>query len=157
MIVDTNVLLLLLVGLYDPLEIRNCAKTQRYSQDDFKLLKKILERFDCQIVLTPQILVEVYRHARDVFSREKLGKFLLGIVKKFKDCSEQHVGFNVLMENEDVLIRFGFTDISIIEAAKQLDAVVITDELDMYVNFYTVVPVIKFDVVAAHDIGKVPL
>jgi hypothetical protein len=56
-IIDTNLLLLLLVGMYDKSYIARHKRTNDYSSDDFELLLMRLER--CEIVLVSNVLTEV--------------------------------------------------------------------------------------------------
>ena len=57
-VVDTNLLLLFLIGSYRVDLIRRFKRTQRYFPDDFHLLRRFLSEFR-QIVVTPHILTEV--------------------------------------------------------------------------------------------------
>lgn len=56
-LVDTNLLLVLLLGHVDPRLIGNTARTDGYSASDYELLRDVLEPF-ARIVILPQILTE---------------------------------------------------------------------------------------------------
>ena len=57
-LVDTNLLLLLLVGNYDPSLIRRFKRTGRYTEDDYLFLAQLIRMFS-KIITTPHVLTEV--------------------------------------------------------------------------------------------------
>ncbi len=57
-LVDSNLLLVYFVGIYDPTRISKFKRTAAFSSDDFYLLAQLL-RFFGKIVTTPNILTEV--------------------------------------------------------------------------------------------------
>jgi hypothetical protein len=58
LLVDTNLLLLYLVGKTNPDRIRNFKRTSRYTVEDFELLDEIMGQFKT-LVTTPHILTEL--------------------------------------------------------------------------------------------------
>jgi hypothetical protein len=57
-LIDSNLLLLLMIGAIDRDRITTFKRTQKYSSDDFELLQQLVSKFS-KIVTTPQILTEV--------------------------------------------------------------------------------------------------
>lgn len=58
-VLDTNLLLLYCVGLYDPFVIsRFTERLSRYTVDDFRLLIRFTRLFK-KIIVTPNVLTEV--------------------------------------------------------------------------------------------------
>jgi hypothetical protein len=57
-LVDTNLLLLYLVGLYDIEQIRDFKRTSHFDTDDFSNTQEFIELFEVKIT-TPHILTEV--------------------------------------------------------------------------------------------------
>jgi len=57
-VVDTNLLLVYLVGLYSPDQISEFKRTKAYTIDEFHLLRAVLSHFRL-LVTTPNILTEV--------------------------------------------------------------------------------------------------
>ncbi len=57
-LVDSNLLLLLFVGLFDPARIKKFKRTGHFSEVDFRLLVNFLAYFD-KAITTPHILTEV--------------------------------------------------------------------------------------------------
>lgn len=128
-ITDTSPLLLLLIGLYDKSTIKGFKRLSKYDSDDFDLLFQFVATR--KVIVTPQILAEVSNFAKelknnpDTFS-EIIGKnkALLGKV------SEKYIPINDILDSQE-LVRFGFTDVSIIVAAKENDALVLTDDFPL--------------------------
>ena len=60
-VIDTNMLLLIVIGHYDPQRIASFKRTSRYSARDYELLANLLANLptDSLLVTTPHILTEV--------------------------------------------------------------------------------------------------
>ena len=63
MIVDSCVLLLIIVGIFDKNIIDKCKKIDHYSKDDFDLALQIVARYS-NIYITPHILAELSNLSR---------------------------------------------------------------------------------------------
>ena len=57
-LVDANLLLLYVVGVYDPSKIERFKHTNAYTRDDFELLDRLLGQFET-VATTPHVLTEV--------------------------------------------------------------------------------------------------
>src|ERR1044072_1459487 len=57
-LVDTNLLVLFLLGTFDKRLVTDFKRTQAYSVEDFELLSKLIQQFD-KIIATPSVLAEV--------------------------------------------------------------------------------------------------
>jgi hypothetical protein len=68
-LVDSNLLLLLAVGLYNPARITSFKNTQKYTADDYGLMLRILVFFERRVT-TPNILTEVDNLARQLPENE---------------------------------------------------------------------------------------
>ncbi len=64
-LIDTNLLLLIAVGTYNTARILSFKRTQRYTLEDFLLMRRILEHFQRRVT-TPNILTEVDNIARQL-------------------------------------------------------------------------------------------
>jgi hypothetical protein len=67
-LVDTNLLLLLVVGYYDSSRIQSFSRTKQFTEEDFRLLRSIVSYFRSRIT-TPSILTEVDNLVRQAFPR----------------------------------------------------------------------------------------
>jgi hypothetical protein len=127
-LIDTNLLLLLIVGTCDRDRIAKFKRTETFTKDDYDLLVKII-RFFKQVVVTPNILTEVsnllgqlpedlapdfYKH----FSSE-----VSNLLEKFSPSRELVI--------QDYFLKFGLTDSSIILNAKE-KYVVLTVDLPLF-------------------------
>ena len=57
-LVDTNLLLLFFIGLFDREQIRRFKRTKTYSGEDYDILNRFLSQF-ARVITTPNILSEV--------------------------------------------------------------------------------------------------
>ena len=57
-VIDTNILLLLVVGAYNPNEITQFKRTQKFIPEDYFTLRKLLKLY-ATVLTTPNILTEV--------------------------------------------------------------------------------------------------
>lgn len=156
LVIDTNVLLLLLIGAHDISSIPNCDVTSTYSAKHYGVLLEILKLFNTKVFVTPQVLAEIYSLSkiRTCFLREKWNGYFLSVVRRLEKCGEVHINLSSLIKNEMGVLSFGFTDISIIEATKQLNGVLLTAELPLYHAYYKTIPVIQFRAVTACELQK---
>lgn len=127
-LVDTNLLLLFFVGLYDQNWIEKFKRTQRYTPDDFLLLRALIVRFS-QIVVTPYILAELSNLSMQM-PESVLGGYFECLARALARFKEEHVAKDALLSPAwlKVLSRIGFTDLSLIEAAKKGNYLVLTDD-----------------------------
>src|SRR4051794_35937703 len=82
-VVDTNVLLLYLVGRFDRSRITTFKNTNQYVDDDFRLAEVLIGSF-ARIIVTPNILTEVSNLAGQLGepARSKLLEFVATDVGK---------------------------------------------------------------------------
>ena len=72
LLIDTNLLLLLVVGIYDRRRITSFKRTAAYTPGDFQKIGWLSKQFS-QLWATPNILTEVDNLGRQLPSREHLG------------------------------------------------------------------------------------
>lgn len=152
-IVDTNILLLLLVGNYKSSFIKDCIlftkNKKNYTSDDFVLLQRIIGFFANKLIVTPHILAELSNLSitgkKGMFGEEVL-LYLQSVVNILKNAEEHHQHSEFLWGMKlAILSRFGFTDLTIYELAKNKNIPILTDELDLYLHLReSRFPVIKF-------------
>jgi len=160
LILDTNILLLFLIGIYDKGYLKYCPlmtdNGKNYTEEHFDLLEKILKIFIGRIVITPQILAEVNSLSRiRLFKGKKLNEYFPRIIQEIEKWEENYIHFRTLLKEREQVIQFGFTDISIIATAKDKGYAILTDELDLYRNFLEQVAIISFSTIVAYELHKV--
>lgn len=128
LLVDTNILLLYVIGSLGLDRIARHKRTGKFTAEDYGLFRKELRRFD-GIVVTPNILTEVSNllgHT-DGKDREKLLALLGTLILVFE---ERYVRSIEAIETAEFL-RPGLADASILSLPME-ELVVLTDDLHLY-------------------------
>jgi len=127
-ITDTSPLLLLLMGLYDKNAIEEFKRLSKYDSDDYDLLLQFTAKR--KIIVTPQVLSEVSNFAKEL-KQNKFSEFIEGNKPTLERINENYIPKTDILASKEV-ITFGFTDTSIILAAKENNALVLTDDFPLY-------------------------
>ena len=128
LIVDTNLLILYLVGNNDIRHIADFKRTQAYSTDDYIRLATFMKLFK-EVVTTPNILTEV-TNLTDPLNK-KLGHKLFPIFShSFKHLSEKQVD-SVSASAGHSFAEFGLSDSVMVELSK-MKYLILTDDLPFY-------------------------
>ena len=129
-IIDTNILILLVVGLTSPDYISKHKRLKAFSVHDYELL--LDTTLDAsRLVVTPQILAETSNllgHIHEPAKSEILGTFRTMIGLPTTD--EQMLGSKGLASKSE-FIRLGLADISALEASATAGTL-LTDDLALY-------------------------
>lgn len=109
-LVDTNLLVLLLVGLTNPARITTFKRTQSYTVEDFGLLQNLIVWFGKPLIATPHLLAEV-SNLTDLPDREmiQVRKLFQSLVERLE---EQYDTARDLVATA-FFQKFGLTDASI--------------------------------------------
>jgi len=127
-IVDTNLLLLLMVGFFDISRIGRFKRTSRFSAMDFQLLVRFLEPVR-RIVTTPHILTEVSNLAGQM-DRGLWPRFYLAYAKFIQRLDELSDLNAKAIVATDLFRVFGLTD-AVIAAVGSRSIRVLTDDLPL--------------------------
>ena len=126
-IFDTSPLLLLLMGIYDKNAISSFKRLSNYDADDYELLFQFA--FKRKIMVTPHVLSEVSNFADRL--KDKFSEFLESNKLTLNKIDEKYISKTYILSTPEVN-KFGFTDVSIILAAKENNALVLTDDFPLY-------------------------
>ncbi len=126
LILDTPVLLLYMVGIYDSDYISSFKRTHQYSKEDFVQVSNIVDSAK-ELYLTPQILAELSNMSFEI-PGGRLKKYLLNLIKNLSGCKEGYVKMQKLLTKPNLIIKVGFTDLSIIELSKKEKCTILTDD-----------------------------
>jgi hypothetical protein len=128
-ILDTNLLVLLIIGLTSEEYIVKHKNTNTYSVEEFRLLKSVLSNYDL-IVVTPHVLAETSNLCRQFADP---GKSLISLQLKLllREVNELFIDSRVATDRNEY-IPLGLTDAGIIEA-QRLDIPLLTDDLDLFI------------------------
>lgn len=128
---DTNVLLLYFVGVYDPGLVENFTRTRNrgFTSGDFHILAHILKQFE-KFIITPHVLTEVSNwlaYLKEPARSVCLDRFASDI----RRMSEKITPASTLSKDPAFML-FGITDAAIIDAIPPGAYLVITDDLPLY-------------------------
>jgi|SRR5947209_898146 len=143
-LVDSNLLLLLFVGLFDPARIKKFKRTGHFSEVDFRLLVNFLAYFD-KAITTPHILTEVSNLAGQL-DRTLLPGFYSVYAASIQRMEEvNRPGVEIVQT--DIFRTFGLTD-SVIGLVASTPFLVLTDDLRLATFLaHKKIDVLPFDVV----------
>ena len=129
-LVDTNLLLLLIIGSADRDLVSKFKRTKQFTAEDFDLLYKFLELFKA-IYTTPHVLTEVGNLANTLPMDQKplFAETFREIGQLFE---EKHALFK-LLSNKPEFVAYGLTDVSILELAPE-QALILTDDFPLANN-----------------------
>jgi rRNA-processing protein FCF1 len=128
LLIDTNLLVLLVVGSVNPQRIAQFKRTRQYSAADYRLLLRIASCFEHWFTVA-HVMAEV-SNLTDLngierrFARIKLKEVLATI-------REPWISSNRAAETEPYQ-AFGLADAAIITAAREHGLAVLTSDLDLY-------------------------
>ncbi len=120
-LIDTNLLLLYIIGTFAPEEISKFKKTSEFSWDDFQLLDKLIGLFP-KVFTTPHILTEVSDFAAQFKPNDKANKINSALFEVF---SQLISAFGEVCESSSDIskkpefLQFGLADAGIISIGKK--------------------------------------
>jgi predicted nucleic acid-binding protein len=123
-LIDTNSLVILLIGIIDPKLISLHKRTSIYEEEDHTNLLKIIKSLDRLIVL-PNIWTEVDNLLNN-FSGNYRWKYVQAFRKLIQLTSEKYIPSSIGTENAHFL-SIGLTDALILELGKECDFLITSD------------------------------
>jgi hypothetical protein len=127
--VDTNLLVLLLIGLLNPKRIRRFKRTQNFTVEDFTTLSSLVHWFGAPLIATPHVLSQVSDltdlSGKELISVRELFKSVVGTMDEKYDTAKQ------LVEHR-LFARLGLADASIATACER-NVVVVTTDVQLYI------------------------
>ncbi len=125
-IIDTNLMLVYIVGIYDPDYISRFKKTEKYGVEDFKCIHSVLSYFRKHIITTPHIITELSNLSMKIQNNRLVAYFSV-FKKLLKEMDEEYINKDEVL-GLPLLPKLGITDLTIIEAAKRFKYLVFTDD-----------------------------
>lgn len=130
-LIDTNLLLLLLVGKFDVDLIEKNNGLSRYTKQDYEILNNFVNKFKL-FIITPHILTEISNLSHYI-SEPKLSGYLNEFVNQLIIFRERNIAKNDILK-EKLFTFLGVTDTAIIKIAKSKDYLVLTDDLKQFIQ-----------------------
>jgi hypothetical protein len=129
LLIDTNLLVLFVVGTVNPGRIQNFKRTRNYNKADYQLLLRVMECFTPLYTLT-HVMAEV-SNLTDLAGRERLQarqvlKQTIAVLREPALASEHAV------RNENYE-RLGLVDAAIATLARENKCAALTDDVDLYI------------------------
>ena len=130
-VIDTIPLLLFLIGGYDEKLISEFKrlKSYHYSVKDFKTLQNFLSH-SRNIIVTPGVLCEVSNYAEQL-ANDRFSELINTNIKFLKYTNEIYIKKDTILESNQIF-KFGFTDTSILFAAKKNNGGILTKDYKLY-------------------------
>lgn len=130
LLVDSNLLVLYVVGTVNPDRIATFKRTSRYNIQHFRYLAGILHQCS-RLRAVPHALAEV-SNLVDLKGRER--GLALDILKTLIGVLEEENLSSAEAAQGSIYSTLGLTDSSIAEAASRLRCAVLTDDLDLWLT-----------------------
>ena len=131
LLVDTNLLLLLLIGSFDRTQIGKYGRIQKYTEEDFDKLERLITQFSPKLFLTPNILTEIC-NLSEKYNTEldyTFFRYIESVLTTYNEKVEKSI--DIISKDQTVFYKFGISDASITDLAKQ-KILVITDDFNLY-------------------------
>lgn len=123
---DTEILLVLVLGIYDQKFMRTFSRTSSYELDDFQNFVGIFNSAKRRFV-SPQVLAELTNYTDKIYEPVKTRFY--DSMKKFLDKQiEQYIPKNKIMAESSWFIKTGFTDTSVLKTCIQKDCALVTTD-----------------------------
>lgn len=131
LLIDTNLLILLLIGRHNINEISSCSRTRNYTSKDYLFIETVLASTKARIILTPHSLAEIANLTFDkLFYGENLRQYFVHVVAALTEADERFIEKEILLA-EDNLLKFGFTDMANALVARD-GCAVLTEDGELY-------------------------
>lgn len=145
LILDTNLLVLYIVGIHDPDRIEKFKRTNTYSIEDFELLVEFIRQFG-GFSTTPNVLTEVSNLVEGVKYNNLL--LLTTLSNSTINVVEEHYIESLKVTDEDdnkAFIKFGLSD-AVLYGLAQRNYLILTDDLDFCAYLqYKQLPALNFN------------
>lgn len=127
LLIDTNLLILLVVGALNPDQISRYKRTNTYTAEDYQLLLSFVDRFRL-VVTTPNILTEASNLLEGYTYRNQSALSLLERVAQFMQ-EVYHESLPTMQSYAKSYRKFGLSDATIHRVAEE-NYLVLTDDLN---------------------------
>ena len=129
MFIDTQLLVLLVVGETDRALISKHRRTRAYRVEDYELLVRLINETDRQVFVTPNTLTEasnlLAQHGEPERSR------IFGVLQVLIETTEEKVVESKVAGRNSNFRRLGLTDAVLLEIVSASNPLITTD-LDLY-------------------------
>lgn len=129
-VLDTNLLLLLIVGSLDRQLIAKHKRTRKFTPDHYDTLRDFLSSYPA-ISVTPNVITETSNLLRQ--TNEETARRLLAVLKRFLPNFAERFVASTDAAGVSGFLFLGITDAAILHSPPP-DSVLLTDDLTLYVQ-----------------------
>lgn len=130
-VIDSNLLILLLIGLFDVEEIEKNKRLNKFEKEDFYKLVSLIDAVSDKITLTPNILTEA-TNLTENYNNQTEFAFFKFVEEFIKTLEERNVSSNeIIHNNQTAFYKFGLSDSSITNLSRQ-EYLIVTVDLPLY-------------------------
>lgn len=126
--VDTNLLLVLVIGLLDPEQVEKFKRTRSYTREDYSLLSDFVSGYD-GLLTTPNVLTEVSNLAGYLAEPLRTQAFATLAALTAETVEEYLPSLEVVQHPH--FTSLGLADVTVL-LASQRKATVLTDDFELY-------------------------
>lgn len=130
LLVDSNLLVLYVVGNVNPHRVARFKRTEKYTVGDYRLLSVVMAEFP-EMWTVPQVMAEVSNLTGLDGPERALAREVLRAV--IHDTSESATSSRTASDHA-AFPPLGITDAAIASAARQINCAVLTDDLPLYLR-----------------------
>ncbi|MCK5833180.1 hypothetical protein KAH81_05855 [bacterium] len=141
-LLNTELLLLLCVGIYKRQLVESSKITNKYSVNDFNIVANIAAKFS-PLYVSPQVLAEFSNYS-DRLGSKVMREFYSSIEKILKGQFEVHIPKDVMID-ENYLPVLGFTDVSMMKICEEKGCVLFTADLQLESIYSKRIDVVNFN------------
>ncbi|RPA68370.1 hypothetical protein EF405_11950 [Cyclobacteriaceae bacterium YHN15] len=123
-LIDTNALILLIVGIMDTLQIKSHKRLSIYDEEDFNKLLLVIDDID-RLVVLPNVWTEVDNLLNN-FKGNLKNTYIFQIVEVIKSSTEKYI--ETIKATEDyAFYDLGITDSLLLSFAEKCDLLITSD------------------------------
>jgi rRNA-processing protein FCF1 len=126
LLLDTNLLILYLVGSYDPDRISHEKHTNIFNRDDFHLLRDFLQNFE--LIVTPNILTEL-ANLMDTLNKKTEMRLFAYLSTFINRWDETYIASKDI--HTPAFLKFGLAD-SVIHSLAEQGIIIMTVDFPLY-------------------------
>lgn len=131
MFIDTQLLVLLVVGETDKALISKHRRTKAYRVEDYELLVRLINETDQQVFVTPNTLTEASNLLAQDGSEEPDRSRIYGALQALIETTEEEIVESKVATRNSNFKRLGLTDAVLLEVVSAFNPLITTD-LDLY-------------------------
>lgn len=125
--IDTNSLVVLIVGLINPSLFQSHPRTSIYNEDDFNDLITLIGNLE-NLVILPNVWTEL-DNLLNKFTGTLKSDYVESVKKMLKKSTEKYIKSEIIFSYENYFYDLGFTDTILLECSKNCNLLITNDSM----------------------------